>query len=109
MPRPLHRRPRHRPDAASGLARSDPDASSWSAQLIVRDAPFVRGCLGVIYDRAAPAAPTPSGLRPGPTRHRVRQGRRRILFVFEFLALLLSGYFAFEGCDVLCATPGTPG
>ena len=27
--------------------------------------------------------------------------------MFEFLALLLSGYFAFEGCDVLCRTRDT--
>ncbi|HZA39890.1 MAG TPA: glycosyltransferase [Actinomycetota bacterium] len=30
-----------------------------------------------------------------------------VLFVFEFLALLLAGYFAFEGCDVLCRTRAT--
>jgi cellulose synthase/poly-beta-1,6-N-acetylglucosamine synthase-like glycosyltransferase len=30
-----------------------------------------------------------------------------VLFILEFLALLLSGYFAFEGCDVLCRTRAT--
>lgn len=30
-----------------------------------------------------------------------------VLFVFEFLALSLAGYFAFEGCDVLCRTRPT--
>lgn len=30
-----------------------------------------------------------------------------ILFVLELLALLISGYFAFEGCDVLCRTRAT--